>query len=175
MAPNFNLEESEETALAQLDNPIEILELSPEELEDLQMNIEGEDDSINPDLPEKFIEVVQARAIRTKQTIEPTFPDSGLDAFINEKARAFHLTRVVQIQGGEDFKVDPEVIEGLARVVDNDEEPSLEGVYTKEELEALKPDEGEETTEVKLHNQEELQAAHTGRFAFKLGGKQYNG
>lgn len=157
MAPDNGLEESEEQALRDLDHPPSVLDLGPDELEDLQENLEGEDDSIDPNLPEDLVEVVQARAIRRLRGTdnEPHFPDTRVGEFIEEKAEAFHMSRVVITQGGD------EEGDGVDQIDDIEEGDIIEGELVEV---------GEE-----VHEQEELQAAHVPEktFAFKLGGKQY--
>lgn len=163
MAPNFDLEESEERALRNLDRTIrpEDLVEEPEGLEDLAINLEGSDDSIDPNLPENFIEVVQARAIRGRRNVTPevTYPETNIDEFIAEKSESFHMSRIT-------ITPDPDVVEELADSVDD--EDVIEGEF-------IEIPEEEEPTE-KVQEQEELQAAHISepKFTFqRLEGKYY--
>lgn len=178
MVPDFNLEESEERALRDLDrsvNPVDLVS-DPGELEDLQENLEG-DESLNEDLPEDFVHIVQARSPRTPKTVQPHFPDTGIGQFIAEKTEAFHMSRVSIMKEDEPDIIDATLLK-KAEVVDmDDDEEALEGVYTEEELEAMRdlPESAYGTTPEGVREQEELQAAHITekKFKFTLAGR-YN-
>lgn len=152
MVPDFDLEESEEEALAELDNPMQALKFTEEEIA-LLAKAEGEEE-IETGLPENFIEVVQARAPRRTKIKESASPDaiSNIDSFIQEKSEAFHLSRVIQTRGGEDF-----VQEALDGDTPPDDEENMDTDVTPEVVQ----------------QQEELQAAKP-KFTFMLGGKVYN-
>lgn len=169
MVPDFNLEESEERALRDLDrsiNPVDLV-LEPDELADLQENLEG-DEPLNEDLPEDFVHIVQARAPRRPKVSQPHFPDTGIGDFIAEKTEAFHMSRVSIMKEEE-----PEVIDAVL----DDEETDLEGVYTDEELEAMRdlPESAYGSTPEPKREQEELQAAHIEekKYKFTLAGRYH--
>lgn len=170
MAPDFNLEESEERALRDLDRSISPVDLvmEPDELAELQENLEG-DEPLDEDLPEEFIHVVQTRSARKLKGVEPHYPDTGVGEFIAEKTEAFHMSRVSIMK--EESEVVDEVVDTEAETVDDDE-PSLEGVYTEEELEAMRDlPEGA----YGIREQEELQAAHIPekKYKFELAGRYH--